>query len=61
MIIKIDTNKCLGCGRCTEICPEVFKLNSTGKAEVISDDKSHQACALKASDECLVEAIYVEE
>lgn len=59
MTIKVDQNKCLSCGRCTEICPTVFKLNSQGKSEVI--DQKNIDCALKAADECLAEAIYVEE
>jgi len=58
-VIKIDTDKCIGCGRCTEICPDTFNLTPEGKAEVISEkDKD---CALKASDQCPVGAIIVEE
>jgi ferredoxin len=57
--IKVDKDKCIGCGRCTEICPEVFKLNQSRKAEVIQE--SDLECAKKASDECPMEAIEVEQ
>ena len=57
MAIIIDSPKCIGCGRCTEICPNTFKLNENGKSEIISQDNIN--CAKKASDECPVEAIHI--
>ncbi|MDZ7611713.1 MAG: ferredoxin [Candidatus Moranbacteria bacterium] len=58
--IIVDQEKCIGCGRCTEICPDVFKLNQNRKSEVLSHEKNI-ACAKKASDECPTEAIEVEQ
>lgn len=58
MTIKVDQDKCVGCGRCTEVCPDTFKLSTEGKSEVIGENKE---CAMKAADECPVEAIFVEE
>jgi len=60
MKITINQDKCISCGRCTEICPSVFKLNSSGKIEII-DKKDFANCARKASDECIVEAIIITE
>ena len=60
MKITINQDKCISCGRCTEICPSVFKLNSSGKIEII-DKKDFVNCARKASDECIVEAITITE
>ena len=59
MATTVDQQKCIGCGRCTEICPSVFRLNENGKSEVIEQGKAD--CALQASDECPVEAITVDE
>lgn len=59
MSITVDQAKCIGCGRCTEICPDAFKLNENGKSEVINNEKND--CAMQAADECPTEAIFVEE
>lgn len=56
-MIKIDQEKCIGCGLCESICPKVFKLNSeTGKADVIGQDA--EGCDMdKAIESCAVSAI----
>ncbi|HPI67429.1 MAG TPA: ferredoxin [bacterium] len=56
-MLKINPEKCIGCGLCSTICPHVFKLNSkTGKSEVISQDSTD--CDLnKAIDSCPTGAI----
>ena len=36
-IIRIDKEKCIGCGMCSAAYPEVFELNDAGKAEAVSD------------------------
>ena len=59
MKIEIDQERCVGCGRCTEICPQTFKLNGEGKAEVVQENDL--VCAGKASDACPTEAIKTEE
>jgi ferredoxin len=33
-MIKVDKNKCAGCGLCTALCEEVFEMNEDGKAEI---------------------------
>ncbi|HTX86501.1 MAG TPA: ferredoxin [Candidatus Nanoarchaeia archaeon] len=58
MLIKVDRDKCIGCGRCTEVCPDTFKLDEMGKSIVIGDNHD---CAMTAADVCPVEAIFVEE
>jgi ferredoxin len=58
MQIKVDRDKCIGCGRCTEVCPDTFKLDEMGKSTVTG---ANHDCALSAADQCPVEAIFVEE
>ena len=34
---KVDKEKCTGCATCVGLCPDVFELNSDGKAVVKAD------------------------
>ena len=61
----IDEEECIGCGRCTEICPEVFELkgeiavNKFGKENDIPS-QFEQTCE-EAAGECPVDAITIEQ
>lgn len=46
--IKIDTDKCIGCGSCTFTWEENIKLNDDNKAEII--DSSLEVDDDKAQD-----------
>jgi len=54
-MVKVDQKKCIGCGMCAGLCPETFKMNPNGKAEVVA--KKVTAGAKKAKENCPVEAI----
>lgn len=52
---SVDKDKCIGCGKCVEICPEVFELKSDGKSHV---KKGKDApCVKDAIASCPVGAI----
>lgn len=56
-ILQLDTEKCIGCGNCAEVCPHrVFKLENN-KA-VIDDYNGCMECGACATN-CPVEAIHV--
>ena len=59
MIIKIDKEKCIGCGLCEGICGGLFQIGDDGKAYV---KNSHFIiyCVQKAVDECPSDAITIE-
>lgn len=62
--LKIDKDKCIGCGSCEFNCPEVFEINiSSGKAEVKKDVNiaDHQEAVDRAISECPTKAINYEE
>jgi ferredoxin len=65
MRVIIDEETCIGCGRCVEICPEVFELeaeiavNKLGEGNDIPS-QFEQACE-EAANECPVEAITIEQ
>lgn len=57
MSIKVDQEKCVGCGMCVGLCPEVFVMNESGKSQVIGNNEE---CAKEAASACPVEAISVD-
>jgi len=56
-MVKVDKNKCVGCGLCVASCPENFKMGADGKAEAIK--KEAAPCAQEAADNCPVGAISI--
>ncbi|MCD6226406.1 MAG: ferredoxin [Candidatus Aenigmarchaeota archaeon] len=46
-MVKVDRNKCIGCGLCVSICPKVFKLKD-GKSSVV-DPKATNTCDIEAA------------
>jgi NAD-dependent dihydropyrimidine dehydrogenase PreA subunit len=56
--LKLDTEKCIGCGRCMEVCPhQVFSLGE-GKA-VVTDLDACMECGACARN-CPVNALFVD-
>jgi len=54
-MINIDQGKCIGCGLCAGMCPDVFQMNADGKSEVIA--QTDIPCAQNAAASCPVNAI----
>jgi len=60
MHVKVNQDECIGCGVCSQICPEVFELDEdAGKAKVIRAEGAE--CAQEAADSCPVGCITVNE
>lgn len=57
--IKVDKEKCIGCGLCNEICPETFEMEGD-KATVRKPEVSKVTCEKEAEKSCPTEAITVE-
>lgn len=55
-MVKVNKEKCIGCGTCVAICDEVFEMKDN-KAQVKKDAKKDSECIKKAIDACPVEAI----
>lgn len=58
-MVKVDQDKCIGCGACSATCPEVFEMGDDGKAKVKkgADEKKNAKCIKEAIQNCPVEAI----
>ena len=52
-IVEIDEAKCIGCGLCTSIAPDVFAMNADGKAEAVSDTTDANGESVKQAIEGL--------
>jgi len=61
--VKVNKELCIGCGLCTSICPDVFKLASDGKSEVAEgvDFSNHADHIDQATASCPVAAISFKE
>ncbi len=58
----VDKSGCIGCGLCSEICPEVFRIGDDGLAEAygkVTEDNAE--LAKEAMDSCPVSVISIEE
>lgn len=62
--VIVDKEKCIGCGTCVALAPEVFELGEEGKAEVKelkTKDQRLKTSIDEAIKSCPVEAISYEQ
>lgn len=57
-MLKVNQEKCVGCGLCVNMCPDTFKMNEEGKSEVINNEVT--PCAKEAESACPVSAIKID-
>jgi ferredoxin len=56
--VYVDQDVCIGCGLCTNLVPEVFRLNDNGVSEVFNQSGSTEAKIQEAIDSCPVNCIH---
>lgn len=67
MKVSIDQSKCIACGSCVAICPEVFEMKEDGTVGVKEEWKdveipeNLQEKVREAHDACPATAIVIEE
>ena len=57
--VWIDQEACIGCGVCSDLCPDLFELGDE-KATVTNEHPDNLDCAKEAAESCPTEAIHVE-
>lgn len=57
--LKVNKEKCIGCGLCVSLCPEVFELEENGKSKLKNnaDLKKNRDCIKGAKESCPIGAI----
>ncbi len=59
--IIIEVEECMGCGTCSELCPDVFGFNEDEeKAFVKKPDAVDEDCVEEAISSCPAECISIE-
>lgn len=60
--VYVENESCIGCGLCVSLCPDVFKMNDSGKSEVKTNELSSLESEVKqCAESCPVNAIKIEE
>ena len=60
MKIKVDRDKCIGCGSCVVVCSDCFEMDSDNKAR-LKNETTDTECVQEAIDVCPVQVIEIEE
>ncbi|MDI3543749.1 MAG: ferredoxin [Candidatus Woesearchaeota archaeon] len=58
--VSVDREKCIACGACQVVCPDVFDTNEDGTAKCLVNETDDD-CVKEAADSCPVMAINIEE
>lgn len=69
MKIKLEREKCIGCGSCQVVCPEYFELVEDGKSHIKNSNRADVEeleiekikCAESAAEACPTQCIIVEK
>lgn len=67
--IKLDREKCIGCGSCAALCSKYFELQDDGKSHIKDAQKQSieelevdkTECSESAADACPVQCIQIEK
>lgn len=59
-VLKVDKNKCIGCGSCEAICPKSFSMKN-GKAFLKKEAIETLDCEDEAKESCPVGAISIQK
>lgn len=67
--IKLEREKCIGCGSCSALCPKYFEILEDGKSHLIGTEKKDIEelevekidCAEQAVEACPSQCIHIEK
>jgi len=59
--IIVDKEKCIGCGTCVALAPEIFEMDKNGKSSVKKSPEINEESLKLAIDSCPVQAIKTQD
>ena len=67
--IKLEREKCIGCGSCAALCPKYFEMQEDGKSHIKGSNLQNMEelevvkieCAESAAEACPAQCIYIEK
>jgi len=59
--IIIDKEKCIGCGTCMALAPEIFEMDKSGKSSVKKSPEIKEEMLKLAIDSCPTQVIKIEK
>ena len=67
--IKLEREKCIGCGSCAALCPKYFEMQEDGKSHIKGSNLQNMEelevvkieCAESASEACPAQCIHIEK
>ena len=67
--IKLEREKCIGCGSCQALCPKYFELQEDGKSHIVGATKQEVEelevadleNAISAAEACPAQCIHIEK
>ena len=67
--IKLEREKCIGCGSCSSVCPKFFEASEDGKSHLKGVERTQVEevetpeveCAQSAADACPAQCIHIEK
>lgn len=60
MKVSLDSQKCIGCGVCCQVCPDVFSLDESAGVARVARPETDEPCAGEAENSCPVSCIRIE-
>jgi ferredoxin len=59
MLAKVDSELCIGCELCVNLCPEVFRMEDGKAVACAAVPEAAQAACGQAKEQCPVDAISI--